>query len=101
MTRITVEALIVIDVHGKKSLLNPPPLGSNDKIPIVSIHDILDFIFLLFKCLARDVVESLNKLRVKSDKDFNWISQLRYYWIDESINVSFFVIIFIKNLLVA
>ncbi len=81
------------------SLLNTPPLGSNDKGPIVSIHDILDFIFLLFKCLARDVVESLNKLRVKNDKDFNWISQLRYYWIDESINVRFYVILLYNSIL--
>ncbi|KAF5294393.1 hypothetical protein FQR65_LT10758 [Abscondita terminalis] len=42
--RITVESLIVIDVHG------------------------------------RDIVSSLRDLRVSSIADFNWISQLRYYW---------------------
>lgn len=50
--RITLNALIVIDVH------------------------------------ARDVVKLLVDLDVTSPLDFNWISQLRYYWIDDCITVS-------------
>ena len=34
------------------------------------------------------MVESLSKLKVTDEKDFNWVSHLRYYWMDEVINVS-------------
>ena len=50
--RITLNALIVIDVH------------------------------------ARDVVKLLIETNVQNAMDFNWISQLRYYWLDASITVS-------------
>ncbi|XP_076653327.1 dynein heavy chain 3, axonemal [Halictus rubicundus] len=50
--RITMNALIVIDVH------------------------------------ARDVVKLLVQNEVQDVMDFDWISQLRYYWLDNSITVS-------------
>ncbi|XP_025152566.1 dynein heavy chain 3, axonemal [Harpegnathos saltator] len=50
--RITLNALIVIDVH------------------------------------ARDVVKLLVDTGVTSPLDFNWIAQLRYYWMDDCITVS-------------
>lgn len=50
--QVTVEALIVIDVHG------------------------------------RDIVRKLHELRVCYVSDFNWISQLRYYWADSLVTVS-------------
>ncbi|XP_057653134.1 dynein axonemal heavy chain 3 [Diorhabda carinulata] len=50
-TQVTVEALIVIDVHG------------------------------------RDIVKRLKELKVGSIADFNWISQLRYYWKDRAVGV--------------
>ncbi|XP_076164105.1 dynein heavy chain 3, axonemal [Ptiloglossa arizonensis] len=50
--RITINALIVMDVHG------------------------------------RDVVQLLVDKQVNDIMDFNWISQLRYYWLDNSITVS-------------
>nr|XP_031846529.1 dynein heavy chain 3, axonemal-like isoform X2 [Nomia melanderi] len=50
--RITMNALIVIDVH------------------------------------ARDVVRLLVDKRVDHALDFDWISQLRYYWLDNSVTVS-------------
>ncbi|XP_069141245.1 dynein axonemal heavy chain 3-like isoform X4 [Argopecten irradians] len=51
MARITLEALIVIDVH------------------------------------ARDVIANLAKLEMSSPVDFSWISQLRYYFEDDSVMV--------------
>ncbi|KAI4456226.1 dynein heavy chain family protein [Holotrichia oblita] len=50
--QITVEALIVIDVHG------------------------------------RDIVKNLLALKIGSIADFNWISQMRYYWEDMLVIVS-------------
>ncbi|XP_050466815.1 dynein axonemal heavy chain 3 isoform X2 [Cataglyphis hispanica] len=50
--RITINALIVIDVH------------------------------------ARDVVKLLVDKQVDNPLDFNWIAQLRYYWLDDCITVS-------------
>ncbi|XP_015175416.1 PREDICTED: dynein heavy chain 3, axonemal [Polistes dominula] len=50
--RITLNVLIVIDVH------------------------------------ARDIVNLLVQENVKNVMDFNWISQLRYYWINNSITVA-------------
>lgn len=49
--QITVEALIVIDVH------------------------------------QRDIVKNLRDLKVSSTTDFNWISQLRYYYAKDNIDV--------------
>lgn len=51
MERITLGALIVIDVH------------------------------------ARDVVSQLRDQCIQSGKDFQWISQLRYYWEDNLVQV--------------
>ncbi|KAG7209677.1 hypothetical protein KM043_011323 [Ampulex compressa] len=50
--RITLNALIVIDVH------------------------------------ARDVVQLLVERQIVDVMDFNWISQLRYYWLDDTVTVS-------------
>ncbi|KAJ8964394.1 hypothetical protein NQ317_006775 [Molorchus minor] len=50
--QITIEAMIVIDVHG------------------------------------RDIVKLMKELKVASIADFNWISQLRYYFKDNSVQVS-------------
>ena len=43
-TRITLGAIVTIDVH------------------------------------ARDVVDNLVKLNLTSEKDFDWLCQMRYYW---------------------
>ena len=41
----------------------------------------------MFIFLARDVVAQLDKLQVTDPEDFHWISQMRYYWQDESVLV--------------
>lgn len=51
LQRITIKALIVIDVH------------------------------------AKDVVDELIQKGVKSDTDFNWLAQLRYYYEDQDVMV--------------
>lgn len=51
-SQITIEALIVIDVHG------------------------------------RDIAKSLRDNKVEAVSDFQWISQLRYYWMDYNVTVS-------------
>lgn len=37
--------------------------------------------------VARDVVDNLSKENVETQDDFNWLSQLRYYWIDNTLHV--------------
>ncbi len=73
MTRITIEALIVIDVHGNLRISFRFKIQFNKSCSQLEI--------------ARDVVESLNKLQICNSNDFNWISQLRYYWEEERIMV--------------
>lgn len=61
--RIAVEALIVLDVHGKW----------------LSVFLTLKNSLILIPT-ARDVVKYLADMRVTSIQDFDYVSQLRYYW---------------------
>ncbi|ROT76032.1 hypothetical protein C7M84_005421 [Penaeus vannamei] len=36
---------------------------------------------------GRDVVQELIRKNVSSDKDFSWVAQLRYYWVNELVQV--------------
>lgn len=38
--------------------------------------------------LGRDIVKNLLNLKTSSTADFNWISQMRYYWEDMLVVVS-------------
>lgn len=44
-------------------------------------------ISLLHPIVARDLVQSFDEMGVQSVNDFNWLSQLRYYFNGETINV--------------
>ncbi|KAH8242116.1 hypothetical protein KR026_003917, partial [Drosophila bipectinata] len=65
--RIAVEALIVLDVHGRSRGCHTASL---------KLFNVL--FFLTFT--DRDVVKYLTDIRISNIQDFDWISQLRYYW---------------------
>lgn len=69
-SQITIEALIVIDVHGTPvcTRLNTHVIG--------------------FISSGRDVVRDLRDRKVALTADFSWISQMRYYWQDAVVTVS-------------
>lgn len=91
--QVTVEALIVIDVHGE---CYSREVGSGEfpghsivfKLMGTSmcIFHISSLFFVVF--LGRDIVKKLKEMRVSSIADFNWISQLRYYWNNFLVRVS-------------
>lgn len=37
--------------------------------------------------IGRDIVKNLRDLKVSNVADFNWISQLRYYWNNDLVDV--------------
>ena len=55
-------------VRGQLSYLESLTLGA---LIVIEVH-------------ARDVIQHLEGVGIKSTSDFEWISQLRYYWDDES-----------------
>lgn len=69
--QITVEALIVIDVHCTINL----------------VYIVMVYITKLI-ISGRDIIKNLHNMRISSIADFNWISQLRYYWNNEMVDVS-------------
>lgn len=58
-------------------------------ITILAFNFVFLFVFqFLVFFQARDVVGQLKNLNVDQITDFNWISQLRYYWRESTVIVS-------------
>lgn len=52
-------------------------------------HAISQLLTTTYSCIStgRDVVQELIRKSVSSDKDFSWVAQLRYYWVNELVQV--------------
>lgn len=75
--RMTIGALIVIDVHGNQTVF----IHNMDVRACACMFKFLD----IFCLPARDVVAQLSDDGVCSLNDFKWISQLQYYWRDNDV----------------
>lgn len=50
--------------------------------PQTEVHRLMLEAVIIIEVHARDVLYRLIQEKVRSINDFEWISQLRYYWID-------------------
>ncbi|KAK1794827.1 hypothetical protein P4O66_009897, partial [Electrophorus voltai] len=81
----------VIDVHGNDDITD---MSGNSDFTVIDVHgndDITDMSgnsdFTVIDVHARDVVAKLSQDGVSSLNDFQWVSQLRYYWEEEQVVV--------------
>ena len=75
------------DVDQQDNLALTAPIISVVVHSLIVLYCIVDHCVCHSPSTARDVVEQLGNLGVESTNDFNWISQLRYYFNGIDVNV--------------
>ena len=63
---------LTADLHHIVDLVRSPDINNLNRITIKSL--------IVIDVHAKDVIEELIRLKIDSEFDFQWMSQLRYYW---------------------
>lgn len=80
-------------LNGLKALLQTLQTNINDIVGLIRSKDITNLNRITLRSLividvhAKDIVADLCKFNVVSIDDFEWLAQLRYYWVDGDVHV--------------